>query len=108
MVRQFHRDPASLPLATFLLQFLVLGLNHLANIHDFLTVELDIFKEQVHLVESVHGSRILQDVCPVSDNVVLYTLTVISSIITCQKHDKTELNNHHEECNQKAESAEVL
>ena len=108
MVRQFHRDPASLPLATFLLQFLVLGLNHLANIHDFLTVELDIFKEQVHLVESVHGSRILQDVCPVSDNVVLYTLIVISSIITCQKHDKTELNDHHEERNQEAESAEVL
>ena len=62
MVRQFHRDPASVLLATFLLQFLVLGLNHVANIHDFLTVKLDIFKEQVHLVESVHGSRILQDV----------------------------------------------
>ena len=62
MVRQFHRDPASLPLATFLLQFLILGLNHVANIHDLLSVELHILKEQVHLVESVHGSRILQDV----------------------------------------------
>ena len=45
MVRQFHRDPASLPLATFLLQFLILGLNHVANIHDLLSVELHILKE---------------------------------------------------------------
>ena len=75
----------------------MLGTNKLVQLINLLSVELDILEEQVHTIEAIYGSSIIQHIRPVSDNDVLVMVLVQSLIVTHQKDDETELHDHHKE-----------
>jgi len=75
---------------------------------NLLLVELDIIIEQVHTIETINGCRISYNIRPVPDSNILGTIKMQRFVVNCQKKDKTELKYNHEECDEEAESAEVL
>ena len=84
------------------------GLDELLQVVDLLPMELRILEEYVHTVETIHGRRILKNIRPVSDSIVLGTVEMHGAVLTCQKSYQACLHHNHQKCDEEAESAEVL